>query len=244
MSEIIGMSDNPPKSDRERPPVLAHLRFQQERHEFDGLSLKDRFAKIYAKNLWGSPESLSGLGSEIDATSQLRSELPKMLRNLKVQRLLDVPCGDFTWMSRLSLKLEEYIGGDIVQEIVEGNSSRFENPYRRFVELDLTQDTLPEVELILCRDCLVHLSFGNIFRALANMQRSKIRYLLTTTFPDCAVNEDITDGDWRLLNLQLPPFNFPVPQELINEECTECEGAYRDKSLGLWRLEDLPDSCL
>jgi len=234
------MSGKSVKPDRERPPVLAHIRFRQERHAFEGLSLEDRFAKIYDKNFWGSRESSSGLGSELDATSQLRNELPGILRRLGIRRLLDVPCGDFTWMSSVSLEIEEYIGGDIVAKIIERNSSRFENPHRRFMQLDLTQEMLPEAELILCRDCLVHLSFANIFRALANMQRSKITYLLTTTFPECSVNEDITDGDWRLLNLQLPPFNFPVPLDLINEECTECDGAYDDKSLGLWKLEDLP----
>ena len=234
------MSGKSVKLGRERPPVLAHLRFKQERHAFEGLSLEHRFSKIYDKNLWGSPESSSGLGSELDTTSQLRNELPGILRRLNIRRLLDVPCGDFTWMSHVSLDIEEYVGGDIVAKIIKRNSSRFENPHRRFMQLDLTQDRLPEAEMILCRDCLVHLSFTNIVRALTNMQRSKITYLLTTTFPECLANEDVTDGDWRLLNLQLPPFNFPVPLGLINEECTECDGAYDDKSLGLWKVEDLP----
>ena len=36
------------------------------------------------------------------------------------------------------------------------------------------------------------------------------------------------------------PFNFPPPLRLVNENCTEGDGAYGDKCLGLWRLADLP----
>ena len=72
-----------------------------------------------------------------------------------------------------------------------------------------------------------------------NIKRSRILYLLTTTFPDCEENEDITTGDWRLLNLERPPFNLPPPIQLINEGCSESNGKYSDKSLGLWLIEDI-----
>jgi hypothetical protein len=64
--------------------------------------------------------------------------------------------------------------------------------------------------------------------------------LLTTTFPEHDQNSDIVDGDWRLLNLQRAPFLFPGPLRLINERCTEADGAYDDKSLGLWRIDSIP----
>ncbi|HEX8999730.1 MAG TPA: class I SAM-dependent methyltransferase, partial [Blastocatellia bacterium] len=77
--------------------------------------------------------------------------------------------------------------------------------------------------------------------ALRNFKRSKSEYLLTTTFPKTEVNEDILTGEWRPLNLQRAPFNFPEPLRLINERCTEEGDRYADKSLGLWRLSDLPN---
>ena len=55
-------------------------------------------------------------------------------------------------------------------------------------------------------------------------------------------NIDIVTGDWRPLNLERPPFGFPPAHELINEQCSEGNGAFRDKSLGLWRIADLPTS--
>jgi hypothetical protein len=49
-------------------------------------------------------------------------------------------------------------------------------------------------------------------------------------------------GDWRPLNLERPPFNFPPPAELLAEGCTEAEGRFLDKCLGLWAIKDLADA--
>ena len=105
--------------------------------------------------------------------------------------------------------------------------------------LDLTRDALPPADLLLCRDCLVHLSYADIRRALANVARSGIPYVLTTTFPGAKANEDIVTGDWRVINLEAAPFGFPPPLHLLNEGCTEAGGLFADKSLGLWRTEAL-----
>jgi hypothetical protein len=64
--------------------------------------------------------------------------------------------------------------------------------------------------------------------------------LLTTTFTSQRPNRDTSRGEWRTLNLELPPFNFPKPLRVINEKCSEAGGAYWDKGLALWRLSDLP----
>jgi len=154
--------------------------------------------------------------------------------------LLDVPCGDFTWMERVDLAGIEYIGGDIVPSIVEENKRLHESGSRRFALIDLTRDELPDADVLLCRDCLVHLSYANIRAVLANIARSNIRYVLMTSFPGRGGNRDVQDGDWRTLDFQAPPFSFPEPKLTIVEECEEEEGSYADKSLLAWRVADLP----
>jgi hypothetical protein len=62
---------------------------------------------------------------------------------------------------------------------------------------------------------------------------------MTTTFTECEENVDIVTGDWRIINLQIPPFSLPEPVLILNEECTEGDGTYADKSLGLWKISDL-----
>jgi hypothetical protein len=224
---------------RIRPPAVAHVRFQQVASEMSGLGLADVFTRIQDTNLWGSDESRSGLGSAIDATAGLREAIPRLLASLGARSLLDVPCGDFGWLSQCDLADIEYTGADIVTSIVSRNQERYAGARRRFVQADLTTGPLPRADIVLCRDCLVHLSFANIRRALEVLEQSGSTYLLTTTFTEHGKNEDCVDGDWRMLNLQAPPFGFPEPIASIVEGCTEGGGAYADKTLALWRISDI-----
>ncbi|WP_027549084.1 class I SAM-dependent methyltransferase [Bradyrhizobium sp. WSM2254] len=225
-----------------RPPVLAHERFVADRDGFAGLDLAARFERIERTNLWGAASSVSGLGSEDPATAAIRDALPALLQRLGARSLLDAPCGDAGWIGRMKLDLD-YIGIDIVPSLIEANSARAARGELagRFRVADITRDALPAADLILCRDCLVHLSFDNIVRAVTNFRASGARFLMVTTFPQWDANRDCEDGDWRALNMETAPFNWPAPRELIDERCEEGGGGWRDKSLGLWRLDELPD---
>ena len=227
---------------RHRQPVLAHQRFVAREHELKDLQPRELFTEIWRSNLWGADKSRSGLGSEADATSQLAAELPKLLRQFGIRTLLDLPCGDFGWLARTKLELDTYLGADIVAELVELNTAKHATFDGRvgFRRLDLLSEPLPAMDAVLCRDCLVHLSLANIARAFANLKTSGSRWLIATTFTDHDDNRDIVDGDWRLLNLQAEPFNLPPPAALLNEGCSEAGGTYDDKSLGVWRIADLP----
>jgi hypothetical protein len=203
--------------------------------------LRERFTAFYRNNTFGGTRSRSGEGSSLAQTAVIRRELPKLVAELGIKSFVDAPCGDWFWMKETELGVAEYIGVDIVEQLVELNNRQFEAPSRRFLCLNLATDALPQADLIFCRDCLVHLNFRDIRRVIANFQRSESRYLLTTTFTNRERNVDLEGKDvWRTLNLQTAPFNFPPPLRIINEGCTEAEGLYFDKSLGLWRLGDLP----
>ncbi len=222
-------------SGRIRPTARAHLNFLTHRGELSQLPLAERFDRIVRTNLWGA-QSRSGLGSELGATARLRAILPSFLARHGVRSLLDVPCGDFGWLSLVDLGVS-YTGADIVPSLVDENERRYGGPSgRRFLTLDLTKDALPRADLVLCRDCLVHLSFEHAGRALANIRASGATYLLTTTFLEHDANTDIEDGDWRMLNLERAPFNLPPPIDVLVEDCEEGDGAYADKALGLWRV--------
>ena len=227
-------------NDSERPPVLAHQRFAADRASFQGLDLRARFERIHATNLWGAATSVSGLGSEPAATAAWADGLPPLLRELEVASLLDAPCGDASWIHRIGLAVD-YIGVDIVPAIVEGLQRRAAagELEGRYLLADITRDPLPRADAVLCRDCLVHLSFAHIQHALHNLRRSGARWLITTTFSELQANHDCEDGDWRALNLCRPPFGWPPPVALLDERCDEAGGGYRDKSLGVWHIESL-----
>jgi hypothetical protein len=203
-----------------------------------GRSPRDAFRHAWASNHWRGI-SRSGPGSGAEQTAGIARAIPALCARLGVRTLLDLPCGDFSWMARVELEGIAYLGADIVPEIVAANALRYARSGRTFLELDVTSSNLPAADLVLCRDCLVHLSFADAKAALRNVLRGGASYLLTTTFPEEPVNVDVTTGDWRPLDLTRPPFGLPRPLELLVEGCTENEGAFADKSLGLWRLADL-----
>jgi hypothetical protein len=203
-------------------------------------SVAERFTSIYDQNTFGAAESRSGTGSTLEQTAAVRQELPGLLERHGVRTLLDAPCGDCHWMSTLEWQRVRYHGVDVVEALIRQNEGRFSKSGMIFSRADLCREPLPEADLILCRDCWVHLTFRQIRSCLENFQRSGSKYLLTTTFTARAANRDLSAGViWRPLNLQVAPFHFPPPVELLGELCTEDGGRYADKALGLWRLNDL-----
>jgi hypothetical protein len=132
----------------------------------------------------------------------------------------------------------EYVGADIVPELVAANQQCFGSHSRRFVKCNLTSDPLPCVDLILCRDCLVHLSLRDVRHALANIKRSGSRFLLTTTHNQVHTNNDIVTGEWRRLNLEAAPFFLPPPSLLIDEKCSNPYAP--DKYIGFWQIDEIP----
>jgi hypothetical protein len=184
-------------------------------------------------------ESLSGPGSTLGQTRELRERLPLLLQHLGVRRLLDAPCGDFHWLQHVDLGVDHYTGVDIQAEIIAENGRRYGGARRTFRRIDITRDVVPPADAILCRDALVHMPFDDAFRALEGFRRSGAGWLITTTFTGARFNADTAPGQWRALNLTQSPFDFPPPFATIVEKCTEAGGAFADKSLAVWRLQDL-----
>ena len=126
--------------------------------------------------------------------------------------MLDIPCGDMNWISKLNLNVD-YVGADIVPELIAENQRNY--PDKNFKVLDVVNDPLPEMDLILCRDCFVHLPLEYIKLAIDNIRKSGIKYMLVTSFP-VEFNKNISIGKWRPLNMCIEPFNLQ-PIEIIDE---------------------------
>jgi hypothetical protein len=170
---------------------------------------KEIFTHIYnnSKEIWHSEESRSGIGSTLAQTDRLRVILPKYLDEFGIKSMLDIPCGDHNWMRLVDLSGIEYIGADIVDEVISENKRKYDRDFR---VMDLLTDKLPCVDLVFCRDCLGHFSINDVKKALNNIKESGSKYLMTRTFigykkPDWA-NRDITTGEWTLMDLSMPPY--------------------------------------
>ena len=202
--------------------------------------LKSKFTEIHDKNLFFGKESISGTGSDFLQTAVISKEIPMLLEKYGVKTFIDAPCGDLYWMKHVDLGQVKYIGLDIVDELVQKNNKKYGSEFRTFEVKNIVTDSLPKADLIMIRDCWVHLSNSDVMKCIRNLKSSGITYLLTTSFTEMKLNEDLSKI-WRPLNLELAPFNFPQPLEIINEKCTENNGRYSDKCLILWEINKLPD---
>ena len=204
-------------------------------------ALRGKFDKVFQQNLFQGKTSKSGNGSTMEQTREIARALPALISRLSIKSILDIPCGDLEWMSKVELSGAKYIGCDVAPSLVNHLKSEF--PKRDFSVVDISKDSLPQVDLIFCRDLFVHLSNKDISASIKNIKDSKSTYLATTTFLGRNKNKDlpiISRGiAWRTLNLQISPFNFPKPLEVIDEKCTEGNGNYSDKTIAIWEIKDL-----
>lgn len=195
-------------------------------------SLAEIFHRIYYKSgLWKQAETGSGPGSTLAHTQHIRQAIPGLIRAMDIKSILDAPCGDLNWISHTDLAGIDYTGADIIPRLIEENRKKY--PTKKFIIADITSDILPAADLVLCRDCFIHLPNKLILSAIANFKTAGIRYMLTNTYQFISENKDIEPGQFRMLNLRLPPFSLPECLLTIEEDFTD---GYPDKKLCLWKL--------
>lgn len=76
------------------------------------------FEEIFESNFWGGRESVSGTGSSLYQTRELRKALPEIFENLQIETILDIPCGDFHWMKKVVSEQIQYTGADVVTMLI------------------------------------------------------------------------------------------------------------------------------
>lgn len=196
---------------------------------FKKKKLIDKFSIIYKNNYWDNKESISGPGSTLKNTENLRHVLKKIIKKYKVKSIFDAPCGDCNWIKFIFKKNQiKYLGADIVRECVTNNNYKFINKNIKFKQIDITKDKLPNTDLFICRDFMFHLSYKDNLRFLKNLKRINSKYILisshTKNKKSKINNKDIKSGDFRKINLFKTPFNFKENYELtIKDYCDGVE---------------------
>lgn len=199
------------------------------------LSIDERFALIYRSGGWfRNLETRSGAGSTLEATQTLRQELPHILAKLECKKLLDIGCGDFNWMKETKLQCQ-YLGVDIVRDLIRENTLRYETESIKFSYLDATKDKIPSgYDVIFCREVLFHLSNQDVSKVLTNISESNARFLIVTNMSLSKSNTDIISGGYRPLDLRKEPFSLCEPIYEIKDNVVSST-----RTLGVWEIKDL-----
>ncbi len=162
-----------------------------------------------------------------------------------ITRIVDVPCGDMSWMSLLlptlvSLNIS-YVGYDVVQSVVNSNSLRFSSlfPLVRFSRLDvaaLTPGSSPSPfsggDLVLCRHLMFHLPPAANLRVLEAMEASPAEAIMLTTFlrADDNTARDFVLAMGHKVNLFREPYCVSDPDSLVRDDD-------EDMYLGVWERD-------
>ncbi len=156
--------------------------------------------KTFERVVWGNGadrrETVSGSGSTMRSTENIRRELPELFKKYNVSSIFDAPCGDGNWISQTRLGVL-YSGGDLVPSYVSSAVSRG----LAATQFDIRSTPFPAADLWLCRACWYHLPIRDIQSSIANWLNSSIKYLLVTSHQESSGVIDIKLGEFRPLNL-------------------------------------------
>lgn len=203
----------------------------------DGNSHTDIFIDYYQRGFWANASGSSGPNSAFDLTPVLRRNLQGLLQQLVIGSILDAGCGDANLFRHIDLEGRDYNGLDCVPQMIASNQARFAGQANmRFNVADVVTATLPQADLILCRDVVHYLPTQLIWRFLRNCVATGSRYLLIThnTHAPLSANSATEVGIFRPVNLSQQPFNLPVPILTIQEDVFA-------KELALWELTSIRD---
>jgi SAM-dependent methyltransferase len=144
--------------------------------------------------------------------------IQQFLRQRHVRSVIDYGCGDWQVSRLVDWSGVDYIGCDVVDEIVERNRRSFARNGIRFMELKGQDDNLPSADLFIVKDVLQHWPNEQVSAFLPRL--AAYRYSLVT---NCVAlrgetrNSDIHIGDFRPLDIRLPPFSVQASEQLTFE---------------------------
>ena len=208
-----------------------------------GFIRKFVFYTIYKSNHWNRYASIdeknllvSGPGS-IPGTAQTQT----VIENLKIfieennlRSILDIACGDFSWMKEL-IKNDKlyYTGWDIVGEIIDYNKKKYSSKNINFFCKDIVnENNFGNYDLIFCRDFFIHMNIDDIKKILNNIRKSNAKFFICSNNSEVLINKEILIGQHRKINLSIEPFNIKKVYSFFYEGNEDCY-------INIYKISDL-----
>lgn len=201
----------------------------REQQKFADKSVSETFSEIYRKNVWGGKagEFFSGAGSRGKYAEVYAEAIKKFIGENKIEKVVDLGCGDFQVAAQFAVGDVHYTGCDVVPDLINHLNKTFGSETIEFRCLNIVEDKLPDGDLCLIRQVLQHLSNTEIKQILENCKKYKY-LIITEQYPNPNIelvpNLDIPHGpDVRMhfnsaVVLDKPPFNLTNLELLIETE--------------------------
>ena len=204
----------------------------ENQQKFADKSVTETFSEIYEKNAWGGAngEFYSGDGSAAEYADAYAETIRKFILENKIERIVDLGCGDFRVASKFVSGAFHYTGCDVVFSLVKHLNETYKSDTVEFRCVNIVEDELPDGDLCLIRQVLQHLSNAEIERALENARKYKF-LIITEHYPNPQMeftpNLDIPHGPSVRVQfdsavvLDQPPFNLKNVKLLLDVEAEE-----------------------
>lgn len=167
---------------------------------------REVFTDIYQRKVWGDG---SGGGSGEQALPYCQFITNYMI-NSGVYTVLDIGCGDLRVARNIDFGFAAYIGVEASTQFRDVSQT----PMRGVIldGFDVLTEDLPAADLVLCKEVLQHLSNEQVQTLLDRTAHYKRRLFTNSVFSmeGKTQNDDIETGDFRPVDLTLPPFNAPA----------------------------------
>lgn len=171
--------------------------------------MKKEFTYIYDKNKWSYG---SGHGSLAINNREYITFIQNFISANEIKTVVDFGCGDWQFSQFVDWSGVRYHGIDIVESVVEKNTSKFSSRNISF-GLFTNYDDLPQADLLICKDVLQHLPNFEAIKILSTAVKKYKYMLITNDFvpSNAAFNVDIKAGEVRFIRLDKSPFNLSAP---------------------------------
>ncbi len=204
----------------------------ENQRRFADKSVAETFSEIYEKNAWGgkSGEFYSGDGSGEEYARIYAETIRRFIAENRIERVVDLGCGDFRVASKFVSPDFHYTGCDVVFSLVKHLNETHKNDRVEFRCVNIVEDELPDGDLCLIRQVLQHLSNREIERVLENARKYKF-LIITEHYPNPQIefepNLDIPHGPSVRVQfdsavvLDAPPFDLKNVKLLLDVEAEE-----------------------
>lgn len=189
--------------------------------EVPSVGMQPSFSQIYAENVW-DVNLRSGPGSDPKLNRRYGRLIEQFIRSHNVRSVVDLGCGDWSFSRTIDWTGVDYVGIDVVPELIAHLNNTYARPGVRFIQRDiLGQDDLPSADLAISKDVLQHWPIASIQAFIGRLEL--FRHALITN--DCKVlvrnwrrlwipeervpaNIDIEPGEYRPVRLTEAPFHL------------------------------------
>jgi len=168
------------------------------------------FSNIYKNDIWFGG---SGAGSDPKYAMPYLKLLQEYFNDTRFGKIVDLGCGDWQLMKRISIpRRKSYVGYDVVQQVIDENNKKFAKPNVQFIAIS----GLKEIEnikgdLLIAKDVLAHWPNSQVqyflAKILPNYKYALITHDVSNRFGDKS-NIEIKLGDYRPIDITSAPFNL------------------------------------